>query len=442
MMNELFRREALNFLENKKALIFDDKRVQRGVARDSLIKCGVRPQNIVLEKNFKNAKILIEKEKPEIIISEFQVHDNYGLDLANLQLQTIEDHSKKIFIIFTSNATQSSVADAAEEEVEAFVVSPASQETMINYIYKSVKKKINPSAYSSMISEAKRLMREENMADAVKTLGLAKIMNDRPMMAYYLSGEILRRQGHFKKAIIEFEEGLAFNSIHYRCLLGKFMTLRDLNLKKEAFLCLEKISSHFPLTPDLLKNAFILSITSYHFDKVQNYYELYLRQPRKTSELKATVSQALLTAGKILLRERKLPQRAFDYFKKGAIISGRKKPYLSQILETLIKEGFEHQVKDFVKLLHVDELSPILIKQFSFKAFSRIENNNHEEIIRQGKDIIFNDEADEEVYFITCNSLQVLKKQKLLESIVYKGVEDVPEIKNRLLSYLKAKKAS
>jgi tetratricopeptide (TPR) repeat protein len=437
-MTELFKREAANFLENKKALIFDNKRAQRNIAKEGLVHCGMRPQNIIIEKSFKNAKRIVEFEKPEIIVSEFQIHDDYGLDLAQIQMQVLDDSTKKVFIILTSGATQSAVADAAEEEVEAFLVSPISREKMIEYIYKAVKKKINPSAYASMIYECKRLIRKKQFDTAKQTLVIAKIMNDRPMMACYLSGEIYRLQGNFDSAMREFEEGLSYNDIHYKCLLGKFMALRNLKKKKEAFMCLEKLSKHFPLTPDLLKNAFILSITSYHFEEVQNYYDLYIKQPRKTNELKVTVSQALLTAGKILLRERRYPKRAFDYFKKGAIISGRKKPYLSQVLDTLIKEGFENQTQDFIKLFDPDEISATLLRQFSFKAFAKTDHTNINQIIEQGKELIFSGEADEEIYFLICDLLKTKKKLKLLESIVYKGSEDIPEIKNKLHTFLKA----
>lgn len=199
---------------------------------------------------------------------------------------------------------------------------------------------------------------------------------------------------------------------------------------------MESISKHFPLTPELLKNAFILSITSYHFEEVENYYALYIKQERKTNELKITVSQALLTAGKILLRERRYPKRAFDYFKKGAIISGRKKAYLSQVLETLVSEGFENKIADFVRLFNPDDISSTLLNQFRFKAFAKIEFDKPNQVIDRGKKLIFAGEADEEIYFTICDLLKKENKLKLLETVVYKGVEDLPDIKNKLLSYL------
>ncbi|MCB0512771.1 MAG: response regulator, partial [Bacteroidetes bacterium] len=282
-MDGLFRQEAMKYLRTKKALIFDDKRAVRSIVREALIACGMRPQNIISEKNFRNAKKYIETEKPEIVISEFQVGDDYGLDLARNQMDISDDHIKKVFIVITADATQSTVADAAEEEVEAFLIAPISREKMMEYIYKSVKKKINPSANASMVYEAKRLIREKQYIIAKQTLMMAKIMHDRPMMACYLTGEIHRLEGRYDLAMREFDEGLSYNNIHYRCLLGKFMTLRDKKKRKEAFICLESISKHFPLTPELLKNAFILSITSYHFEEVENYYALYIKQERKTN---------------------------------------------------------------------------------------------------------------------------------------------------------------
>ncbi|MCB0355907.1 MAG: response regulator [Bdellovibrionales bacterium] len=437
-MENLIRLEARKFLQSKKVLIFDDKRVVRNLVKEALVECGVKQQNIISEKSMHHARKIVEEEKPEIIISEFQVGDDYGLDLANLQMQLIDDQTKKIFIIITADATQSTVADAAEEEIEAFLVSPVSKEKIVEYINKAVKKKVNPSAYASMVYEAKRLIKEKQFDVAKQTLMMAKIMHDRPMMACYLTGEIHRLQGHYEAAMNEFNEGLSHNPIHYRCLLGKFLTLRDTKRKREAFMCLETISSHFPLTPDLLKNAFILAITSYRFEEVENYYKLYTKQDRKTNELKITVSQALLTAGKILLRERRYPKRAFDYFKKGAIISGRKKAYLAQVLETLCNEGYESKVKEFIGLFEHDDINSALLNQFRFKAFAKIEFKKEDKIIDRGRKLIYDGQADEEVYMTVCQLLQKNNKPKLLESIVYKGIEDFPEIKNRLLGFLPA----
>jgi len=433
---KLLDNEIRLFLKSKKILVFDDKRASRLEIKNGLLDLGVNPKKILMERDFNHAKNAIHTYAPEIIISEFQVHDHYGLELARLQMDLIGDYIKKIFIIVTGNASQASVADAAEEEVDAFLVKPFTKDLVSDYLYKAVSRKINPSAYASMVYEAKKLIIEDALDLAEQTLAMSKIMYERPMMACYYTGLIHLKRNLPKDALEQFNSGLSFNALHFKCLTGKFRAMIELNKKQQAFKCLEVISEHFPLTPDLLKRAFILSITSYHFDRVEMFYERYLNQPRKTKDLKLTVSQALLTAGKILLRERRHPKLALDYFKKGAIITAKKKEFLAGILDTLIKEGFSHEADNFFNLFDARELPSQLIKQFRFKAFAKIQHKHPDEVIERGKGLIFDGIADAGIAIIVCDLLKKSGRKKLLQSVAYKAIELFPNHKASFLSYL------
>ena len=233
------------FVQKKKALIFDDKRIYRHKTKLALLELGLEPKNIFIEKSFQEAHHILETHKPEIIVSEFQVFDNFGLDLAREQLNFIKLSNEKLFIIPTEEASNASVADAAEEEVEAFVLKPFDSKKILHYIRSATHRKLNPSPYSALINDIKNMIQNENYESARKSLNMAKILSERPMMACYYLGEIHRKHKEYSKALDEFENGLSYNEYHYKCLLGKFLVYKEQNNKSKAFACLKKYLINF-----------------------------------------------------------------------------------------------------------------------------------------------------------------------------------------------------
>lgn len=414
------------FLKDKKVLIWDDSQGYRQTVFDGLKSIGMSTSNIFSTKNFREALQYVEHARPAIIISEFEVHGQFGLELSLLQKDLISDPDAKLFMLISANSEKSAVADAAEDEVDVFLVKPFTADMFAEYTLGAIKRKTQPSEYARTVKSAKKLIFEKKYDEARKILGIATLMFAKATMAFYLIGETYVLERNYKSALEQFEQGLAIDRIHFKCLMGKFNVLYDQGKKSEAYSVIKTLSANFPLTPQLLKKAFILNILSYNYKEVDAYYELYLKQSRKPDELKHTVSYALLTAGKLLLREKKF-DKALNYFKHGAVITGRQSEFLEDIVKTLVKHSLVSECNTFFSMFSPGQVSEQLIRKLKFKVLLATENVSPQAIAESGKELIFEDNADQEIFDKTIAAALTAGPKNLAETLIYKAIEKFPD---------------
>jgi DNA-binding NarL/FixJ family response regulator len=415
------------FFGQRVVVVYETSNTIRGEIRKALTEVGVPTNNIHLEKEIDHARRRIEQLKPNTVIAEFEHHDSYGLDL----IPSFHEYSSpedRVFVLTSDSADQAAVADAAEEEVDAFVIKPANTEKFVKYFKEVHKNKVSPSEYKTMIDKAKTQLREGKLEEAQSTASMSLLMaNGKTSMAYYIQGEVARLQGNPSRALEFYQTGLKANPIHYKCLQGKFMALKELDKRDDAYQTIHDISKHFPLTPDLLLNAFIYSVFTYNFTEVDNYYDKYLALPRKSDKLKNTVSAALMTSAKYLLREKKTQGKALEYFKKGSVIAGRSPTFLKNVVETLVKHHLTAECDQFLNMFAHDEVPAELIEQLKFRILE-VDAKSDEQIINQGRKLIMSEQADLYIYKSIIDRVSGIEaKQGFLQTIVDKGVRQFPD---------------
>ncbi len=427
--------EISGFLADRKILILDRSSSSRQLIEKALVELGADRGKIVSMKSFQYARDFVINEKPEVIITEFQIHDDYGLDLVHIQQEYIPSPFQRVFIIVAQNAYDTAVADAAEEEVDSYILKPFTPETLVGYMAKCIKSKLDPSQYAESILESKQFIEDEKFEQALNALNIAKMLNDTPTIAHFYSGEVYQRQENYEKALIEYRKGLEHNRMHFKCLVGEFNSLNSLERHVEAYKALRKISHHFPLSPQLLKNAFILAIKTYNHKEVDEYYNRYIKIPRKTDDLKYIVSQALLTSGKMLLDDG-ISKQALNYFKKGAVINGRTPNYLHNIIDTLINRHLNRECNEFLMMFAPEELTSDLFRQLEFKV--RAMHYDNEKLIEEGRKVIFEGNSDISIYCMVLQSAVDEKKDKMLiENIAYRGMDQFPDSKDMLIKFVR-----
>ena len=73
--------EVLVFLADKKALVLDKSSSVRNMLERALVDVGMERENIVTHKNFEHALEYLQASKPDIVVTDFELHDKFGLDL-------------------------------------------------------------------------------------------------------------------------------------------------------------------------------------------------------------------------------------------------------------------------------------------------------------------------------------------------------------------------
>src|SRR4051812_24845863 len=113
---ELFRK----FIAPKKILIADPSPTSRSGVFKVLADLGVKPFQMILVNNLKDAKIAIASQKPDIVLTEYNLGKDCGLELLRSQRNVTQESRSQIFILLTGNTSQSAVAQAAEEDLDAY----------------------------------------------------------------------------------------------------------------------------------------------------------------------------------------------------------------------------------------------------------------------------------------------------------------------------------
>lgn len=425
--------QAQTYLKNKNILILDKSSTSRQLIEKALIGMGVDKGSIFSLKSYQHAVEFIKEKKPNLIFTDFQIHDSFGLDLIGLQSQLIPDHSEKIFIVVTETAKDSAVTDAAEEEVDGYILKPFTIDFLSNYLQKIIEQKLIPNHYQEMLSRAKALLNENKMDDAILHFEMALNLSAKPSLALYYLGEISRKKGDVATALHYYRQGQKITPLHFRCIVAEFMTLFEQQKFDEAHKVLSKITLHYPMSPKLLKSALALSVYTYKFDDVERYYMSFLELERKTKDLKQYISSAMLEAGKNLLQNSKIDE-ALDYFLKGSVISGKRADYLHTVIDAFIENGQTLVAETYLSMFLSEELSPGLFKQLHFKINSH--RYSYDKVIEEGKMIIGEGYATTEIYEHVFGLLRNTQHKQLLISLVHKAIDQYPEKKGAFVTFL------
>ncbi len=423
------------YLINKKALIICSSNATRSVIRSALLGSGMINNNITTAKRFSEAVSIIETIKPEIIFADYEIDENFGLELSFIQRDFISDTSQKIFFALSDSGTASAVADAAEEEVESFLIKPLNEGTIISYIQRIVREKINPSEKTMIMAKAREMIKNNQLPAAEKFLTLSMVSVDNPAIIYYYLGLIHEKRGHFASALSYYNLGLENNANHFKSLYGKFMMSYRTGDKSQAYNLINQIRKKFPLTPELLKIAFCVVIETNNFKEIEDYYQLYLKQIRKPEDLKFVVSTALLTAGKAFLRQNGQIDIALNYFTKGSIISGRQTDYIENVIQELTKQGFPNKLSNFFEMFKAGDISDKILKPLRFKQYMR-ELRSEDYLLEEGKKMIFEKVANEECLEIILEMAKRKGNAHLLQSLALKAIEIFPENRKFYCTYL------
>ncbi|MBI3543714.1 MAG: response regulator [Deltaproteobacteria bacterium] len=115
----------VEFIQDRKILIADSSSVTRSSLARILNDLGVKGGQISLVSTMEQALEEIPRFRPHVVVAEFDLGKRCGLDLIQLQRETHPEQAREcIFIIVAGNTSQSAVARAAEEDVDAYIVKP------------------------------------------------------------------------------------------------------------------------------------------------------------------------------------------------------------------------------------------------------------------------------------------------------------------------------
>ncbi len=420
------------FLKDQYCLIAEPSPAFSSSIRSCLTSLGMSSDNIVVARKFEDARKFIDEKKPKLLITEYEIEQYFGLSLVEMQEKLFPEASR-IAIIITKNSSDSVVAEAAEEQVDGFLLKPFSSEDFRLKISGILERKSNPTPYMSAIKQGKQHIAAKDFRAALEEFRKAKSLNPKPALACYYAGDCLQRLGETGAALKEFREGRTHQAINYKCLIGEFELLMGQKNYKEAYALVEILKNNFPLTPRRLAQIFMCAIFTYSFNDVGHYYDLFARLEQRSPELVKVASMALFTAGRFFL-ERKDTRSAMDLFEKGVSVSGRDFAFLEKVVDEFIKVNAAEEARQF--LLKAPQ-STIGTPEHSRLLF-RVDQMtlSREQLVERGRKLVMAGEGSPEVYQIVVRLMAEEGKTTLAEAVISHAVAEVPSLRPVLYKIL------
>lgn len=420
------------FLSGQKCLIVEPSQSFSSSMQACLQRMDTPTGSVTIARKFEDAKRLIIELKPKLLITEYEIERHLGLTLIEMH-EKLWDEPARISMMVTRNSLDSVVAEAAEEQVDAFLLKPFSPEIFDEKLNAVLARKLNPSPYVQRINEGKQARATQQLNQALDLFLFAKPLNDKPTLACFYAGDTYGQQGDHARALLEFREGRKFQPLHYKCIVAEFEGLLYEKRYQEAFALVGPLKTNYPLTPRRLAQIFAATIFASHFQDIAEYYEHYQRLDQRSPELVKVASLALFTAGRYYL-ERKDMARAVDLFDKSLLTVGRNLSFLDRVISELIRAGRVREATEFLSKAQPSDIGTAEHNRLAYRL-----DQFHlpkDELIERGRKLVMAGEGNPEIFEIVVRLMASSGKTTLAEAVINRAVQNHPELRTRLYELL------
>ncbi len=403
---DIFRK----FISTRKILIADGSATQRSSLGMILSEAGASGSLIKLASNYADAMTEMDAHQPNIVLCDYDLGTRCGLDLLQTYRAQNPDSQQSLFILVTGNNSQTAVARAAEEDVDTFILKPYSSNTLRAAIMKAALVKINPSRYSTKITQGKALMKEGQIDEALALFKEAVKLDESPALAYFYIGQA----SQFKKALElaegSYGKGLELNKIHYKCMVGLFDLFSNQKRHADAYDVAKKISQYFPANPQRLTQVLKLAIMTQSYEDVEKYYQTFTKIDERNEDVIRYVCAALVVCGKYYL-QKKFPSRAVELFNKAAVTGAGRGKILGDIITSLVDFKMGKEAELFLNRFPSDQQStPLYHAQKLLILDDTVPDGAGGTVISAGRNLISKGIQDPVIY-------EVMIRRSLKESL-------------------------
>ena len=191
-------------------LVVDDESSMRQTVKNMLSRLGF--QKIVVADNGKKALDFINTIKIDLVICDVNMPEMTGTELFKT-IRENKKHDNVIFIFVTAEASRQTVARAAEEGGEGYIIKPFVMGTLEDKIIKVLDKKFKPNPIDIHLKNFSKSMESREFDKAEEALtSAAALAPDAPAITYRY-GSLALAKGDTNKAIERFKEVIDKNPL-------------------------------------------------------------------------------------------------------------------------------------------------------------------------------------------------------------------------------------
>jgi len=324
------------FLADNHILIVDTNALSRKRIADVLISLGANLSQIYSVNSISEALNIMETWPIKLILSDYTVVGGSGFDLFK-SLRTKYPKEKDICtLLVTSNISQTAVTEAAEHEVDAFIIKPFTTPVFTECLMAAVLSKISPDEYMEQIDIAKKAIESGNYDEAISILNEAAFLHPRPALAFFYIGQAEYLKSSIQNSSAAYKQGISYNNIHFKCLMGLYEAFLKEGKLEEAYEVIKKLINFFPANSQRMTEIIRLAIRTENFRDMQAFYKIFNVLDHKTPELINFLGAGLYVSGKHHLIRGQIDE-AIKVFDQVAMTCGDQPKFIRASIVALIK---------------------------------------------------------------------------------------------------------
>jgi CheY-like chemotaxis protein len=294
------------FISENEILVVDKNPGSRNRLLKIVCDMGAKRHLVHTASGLVEATNVLNEKKITLVLSDYMVAGGSGFDLFKMLREQQPTNKDLCLVLVTSNISQTAVAKAAEEDVDSFIIKPYTLQSIQENLISTIVAKVSPSVYMLKIDEAKKYIQTGDLDKATEILNEAMKLHPKPALALFYMGQVEYMRTYVDEAQGSYQEGLSFNTIHYKCLVGLYeLFLREKKFT-EAYGIVKKISKYFPANPDRLSQIVRLAVRTENFKDMQFYYDIFITLEERSSVLTNYMGAGLYVAGKYLISNNEL----------------------------------------------------------------------------------------------------------------------------------------
>jgi CheY-like chemotaxis protein len=415
------------YLSDKRIVIADPSATARTGIFNIMSSLGAQKNLMTLANGFRQAAEQIAQTKPHLVLAEYELGKRCGLDLLQTQREQNPKESKNmVFVVITGNTSQTAVARAAEEDIDAYILKPFTADMVRKTIMKAALAKINPSEYVQTIEAGKKKLESASFEEAEQLFVKALTMDPQPSLACYYLGQTKFLREVMDEARGNYSKGLEFNKIHYKCSIGLYELLMKQKEHAQAYEVVKRISQYFPANPKRLGEVLRLAIMNAKYEDVERYYSIFCNIDDRDETLIKYVCAALVVCGRYYLSNG-ARSRALELFQKAAATSAGRAKILKEIVQALIDFGLAKECRTFLDKFPPD--AQITEEYWLLQFYVVNVEGDPNIIIEMGRGLIQKGIKDEKLYAIMIQRSKENKLDRAVESLLHSAVSLFPDKK-------------
>ena len=288
--------------------------------------------------------------------------------------------------------------------------------------------KASPPEYVLRIEVGKAKLAVKDYDGALAEFTAALQLDPQPSLAHYYIGHVSFLKKVMEDARGEFEKGLTYNKIHYKCLVGLYDLLMDLKLHKEAYEIVKKISQYFPANPKRLAEVLRLAILTQSYADVERYYAIFCNIDERNDLLTDYICAALIVCGKHYVKTGNR-NRAIELFQKAVATSAGRTKFLREIVQTLIDGKMGSEAAGVLKRYPPGNQKGKEYLLLDFQVRNLLQDA--QSVLNQGRELVTQGVESEKFFEIMLTRSLEAANARMAETMLSTGAAKYPALKER-----------